>query len=178
MRWVVACLVGAGVSASLADSASRTASEFAGMSFGSVVLVVALGAGAFGGVAAGLAVAQVALLRPESEWLDGADGFIGKLVAGAVSGAAGLCTLAALAEDANSAGAVAIAIVAGIAAFPAVEWLVLRGRVRKAHEIAAFSLAGLITGKGSLRGDLCRSHMRANCAIRVIVLSPRTGCTG
>ncbi len=116
------------------------------MSFGSAALVVALGAGAFGGVAAGVAVAQVALLRPESQWLKGADGCIGKLVAGALSGAAGLGTLAALAGDANSAGSAAIAIVVGIAVFPVVEWLVLRGRSRKAHSIVAFSLAGLVSG--------------------------------
>ncbi len=143
-RWVVACMVGAGASASLADSAIRTASEFAGMSFGLVALMVALGAAGFGGVAAGVAVAQVALLRPKSQWLEGVDGCIGKLVAGAASGAAGLGVLAALGEDASSAGA--IAIVVGIAVFPVVEWLVLRGRVQRAYSIVAFSLAGLVSG--------------------------------
>jgi len=69
---------------------------------------------------------------------------ISRLAAGTGGGAAGMVTLAALADASDPARAVIPAVGVGIAACVGIEWLMLRSRDARAGAIALLGLAGLV----------------------------------
>ncbi|MDE2761960.1 MAG: hypothetical protein OXQ94_16355 [Gemmatimonadota bacterium] len=104
------------------------------------MLNIVLGAVSFGAVMGGIAVIQC---FPWEDMEGIARLWISRLAAGTVGGAAGMVTLAALADAGDPARAVIPAVGVGIAACAGIEWLMLRGRDARSGAIALVGLAGL-----------------------------------
>lgn len=143
-RWVFACGLGALAFGNVADNVSRTVTDIAGMSFGWVVGLIAVGGLTIGGIMIAVAVAQDLLLRPKAQWMEWTDVWIPRFTAGMTGGVAGIVLLAVFADAANPGSAVPGALVGGLAVIGVVEWFMLRGRVPGAGGIVGLSLAGLV----------------------------------
>ena len=138
---VLAIVIGSAVFSNLVESASRTVSEIATLPLWAVLLHIVLGAVSFGGIMAGIAIAQ---MYPWEDSERFAERTISRLAAGIGGGATGMVTLAALADAGDPAGAVIPAVGAGIAACAGIEWFILRGREVRAGAIALLGLAALV----------------------------------
>ncbi len=140
LRWMLAIAIGSAVFSNLVDSASRTVSEIASLPLWAVLLNIVLGAVSFGGIMAGIAAIRMYPWR-NFERVMGRT--ISGLAAGTGGGAAGLVTLAALADAGDPAGSVTPAVGVGIAACAGIEWFMLRGREARSGAIALLGLAAL-----------------------------------
>ena len=140
LRWLMAIAIGTALFSNLADSASRTVSEIAGLPLWAVLLHIVLGALSFGGIMAGIAIIQ---MYPWGDFERVSGRTIARLAAGTGGGVAGMVTLAALADAGDPAGAVIPAVGAGIAAYAGIEWFMLRGREARAGAIGLLGLAAL-----------------------------------
>lgn len=140
LRWMLAIAIGTALFSNLADSASRTVNEIAGLPLWAVLLHIVLGGLSFGGVMAGIAAIQ---MYPWGDMERVTERTISRLAAGTGGGAAGLFTLAALADAGDPAGAVIPALGVGIAACAVIEWFMLRGREARAGATALLGLAAL-----------------------------------
>ena len=148
IRWVLASAAGMALAAAAARPLSYVVGEAVGGVLGEVPAEAAIGAVAGGGVLGGIALAQWFLLRGRVSWA-GRWPVAGTL-AGANAAAAGFVAFKALSLASQEALGAGLAVVAGLGAFLAAHWLVLRGRISRAFPVAAasagsFLLAAVLT---------------------------------
>ena len=142
IRWILASAAGMALAAAAARPLSYVVGGAVGGVLGEIPAEAAIGAVAGGGVLGGIALAQWFLLRGRVSWA-GRWPAAGAL-AGANAAAAGFVAFKALSPAGQEALGAALAVVAGLGAFLAAHWLVLRGRIPGAFRVAAASAGGFL----------------------------------
>lgn len=157
-RWVVASTLGGLVFASFVRLVSLAAGGAVGEAAGAVAAEAVVGALALGGIMLGIATGQWVVIRRHVVWAGPL--WLSTSAGGALGGGAAFGILAWLTEGAGPGAAVAAAVVVGLAAFGAVQWLGLRRRISGPGRYAATGMAGLVAAvlvtaiTGMLLGDL------------------------
>lgn len=158
MQWVLASALGGLLFAFFVRSVSMAMGAAVGGAAGAVAAEAVVGALALGGIMLGIATGQWMVIRRQVGWAGAL--WLSTSAGGALGGAVAFGVLAGLTEAVGPGGAVAAAIVVGLAAFGAVQWLGLRRRISRPGRFAAASMAGLVAAvivtalSGALLGDL------------------------
>lgn len=158
LRWVLAGALGGAAVAGTARRVSIAAGGSVWEVLGGVAGETVVGALALGGTMAGIAAGQWLVVRRRVAWARRLA--LGAVAAGAAAGGAGFGVLQGSARVAGDGGAVAAAVVVGLAVFGTVQRLVLRRAVPWAGRFAAASTAGVVAAvvatalSGFVLGDL------------------------
>lgn len=157
-QWVVASALGGLVFAFFVRLVSMAAGSAVGDAAGAVAAEAVVGALALGGIMLGIATGQWVVIRRQVPWAGAL--WLSTSAGGVVGGAAAFGVLAGLTEASGAGGAVAAAVVVGLAAFGALQWLGLRRHISRPGRYAATGMAGLVAAvlvtaiTGMLLGDL------------------------
>lgn len=139
--WILASAVGMSVAAAVARPLSYVVGEAVGGVLGEVPAEAAIGAVAGGGVLGGIALAQWLLLR---RWVSWARLWpVAGALAGAHAAAAAFVAFKAFSLAGHDGWGAGVAVAAGLGAFLAAHWLVLRRQV-PAGRIGAASAGGFL----------------------------------
>ena len=158
LAWVVASGAGGWICAIFARPVSIAVGGAVGSVLGPVAAEAAVGALAMGGVLFGVAAGQWLVIRRRVSWAGWLA--LATVLSGAAGGAAGLSVLQGLTAVMGPAGSVAVAVALGLAAFAAVHWCVLRGRINAPGRYAVMGVVGLVAAVlgtalvGAVAGDL------------------------